>query len=200
MEPQEVVSCRIRVRASASETGPPTLTKVHDHPKTTTDIRKQWVKGICTAVEFEKDYQKIRPLDFVLGLDGSVEHVSSALPEKNVLSSDTDYPTVYASPYQIPPKTIEDLNDKEKVRRAVLFALGGLIYEIHSGKEPFERLDDNEVQRRYTNAEFPDVRALEQWPLILSCWSVEFAGELSKFFCKRSNSKRLYASIVPNPT
>ena len=196
MESREVVSCRIRIKAPSSETGQITLASVHDHSQVNSDIRKQWVKAISKAIESDISYQKIRPLEFVLGLDGTVEPVSSALSEKSVLPAQSSYGTVYASRYKIPPRTTNDLNDEEKVRRGVFFALGSLIYEIHAGKEPFEGLDDGEIQRRYSNAEFPDVTTLEQWPLILSCWSNEFATELRKFLGKMKPFKRPHARIT----
>lgn len=162
MESQEVVSCRIRIKAPSSANGQILLASLHDHPEVNSDIRKQWVKAISKAVESDMSYQKIRPLEFVLGLDGTVEPVNSALSEKSVLPSQNNYGMVYASRYRIPPRTINDLNDKEKVRRGVFFALGSLIYEIHAGKGPFEGLDDDEIQRRYSNVEFPNITTLEQ--------------------------------------
>jgi hypothetical protein len=62
-----------------------------------------------------------------------------------------------------------------------MFALGSLLYEINSGKKPFEELSDNEVQLRFSNGDFPgDVTSPQLWPNILSCWSLEFSKELKK--------------------
>jgi hypothetical protein len=53
--------------------------------------------------------------------------------------------------------------------------LGSLLYEINSGNKPFEELSDDEVQLRFSNGDFPNnVKYLQLWPVILSCWSLEF--------------------------
>jgi hypothetical protein len=114
----------------------------------------------------------IRPWDFVLSFDDSVR--SLAVP-----SSEDDHNRVYPARYRIPPATIEDLDEGERVKRAELFALGSILYEIWFSRKPFEELSDVEVQIRYSNANVPeDVTTLSQGPVILSCWSVEFAREL----------------------
>ena len=158
------------------------------------ETRKKWVAGM-QAIVIQKginddENSQIRPLKFTLFLDGSVksaEHIEEMLAPSHKDDedmNDKDFRLVYPSRYRIPPESIEDLGHKEKVRRAELFALGSLIYQIHKGHAPFEELDNAGVQDKYSNAEFPDVTGLEQWPIILSCWSLEFAWSLGQILCK----------------
>jgi hypothetical protein len=66
--------------------------------------------------------------------------------------------------------TLLQLGQEEKNKRSEMFALGSLLYEINSGKKPFEELSDDEVQRRFSNGDFPsDITSLQLWPNILSC-------------------------------
>jgi hypothetical protein len=59
-----------------------------------------------------------------------------------------------------------------------MFALGSLLYEINSGNKPFEELSDNKVQLRFSNGDFPNnIKSLQLWSVILSCWSPEFSKE-----------------------
>lgn len=181
---QEEMLCRLRIATDAE-----TYIKVRDAPDiaSSSETRRKWVAGMQAVVagSCNEDDVKIRPLDFVLGLDGSV-HLADGKELELALADDGcgAYHLVYPSRFQIPSATIKDLDAKERVRRAELFALGSLIYEIHKGKAPFEELDDAEVQCRYAKAEFPPVAELEQWPIILTCWSVEFACELSRIWSK----------------
>lgn len=59
--------------------------------------------------------------------------------------------------------------------------MASLLYEIMSGKEPFQELTDDEVQRRFSNGDFPDDAAsLPNSLFIYSGWSEEFSQELTK--------------------
>ena len=84
---------------------------------------------------------------------------------------------MYSAHYRIPPTSIDSLEGQEQINRQERFAFATLLYEIGSGK-PFEWLNDEEVQQRYSNGEFPnDVRILPPhlFIAILSFWSPEFA-------------------------
>ncbi|KIM79121.1 hypothetical protein PILCRDRAFT_823696 [Piloderma croceum F 1598] len=114
---------------------------------------------------------RIRPISLILNLDGTVQ----AEPVHRMFADKP--PGVYSARYRIPMSTIRDLPLEEQVWRAEKFALGTLLYELLVGHEIFERLSDDEVQRRYCEAAtFPD---LEDLPihfqcLIYACWSAEF--------------------------
>ena len=59
--------------------------------------------------------------------------------------------------------------------------MASLLYEIMSGRKPFEGLTDNEVQGRFINGEFPDdAVAFPNSLFILSGWSKEFSQELTR--------------------
>ena len=62
------------------------------------------------------------------------------------------------------------------------------------GNKPFEELNDNGAQLRFSNGNFPDdTTSLQLWPIILSCWSLEFSKEVEKIsrllyrFCRFGN-------------
>lgn len=182
MESPLEITCRVRIKLQAVDNGQKELVESYQVFELAKEIRKKWVDGLREFIDSGTNKQQIRPIDFILEPDGSVESINEELAETCVSSmvDSSTTPKAYPSRYRIPPETIKDLDNEEKVRRAELFALGGLIYEIHQGERLFEGLDDIEIQRKFRNAEFPNVTHLEQGPIILSCWSVEFARELLK--------------------
>lgn len=166
------VTCRIRVQAHNADTEMHTL-----HPRDMPDImaitRKSWVTGLQDYVTGLPSHLEIRALDFQLSISGSVS--VSPQPMSPVPPLVTIHPSVYPSAYRIPPETISGLAAEEKVRRAELFALGSLIYEIYADEAPFASLLEQDIQAQFRQAHFPNVTHLFRWPIILSCWSVEFA-------------------------
>ena len=178
VEDTDTMLCRVVIKTPGEKDDGPTLQKPREVPDIDNSIRQSWVKGIEQFVKDMAEYPHIRPLDFHLFLNGSVE-----LNPSDQESSNSN-PSNYPPRYRIPPETITDLTAAEKVRRAEVFALGSLIYEVYANEAPYENLGDGEIQARYRRAEFPDVTRLPQWPLILSCWSVEFARELEAILSK----------------
>ena len=125
-------------------------------------------------VEEGSEHNSIRPWNFVARLDGSVE--SLATPTSGV-----DLSEGYPARFQIPHGTLHGLETDEKVKRAENFAMASLLYEVMSGKKPFEELSDSEVQNRFTRGDFPDDAAtLPSSLFILSGWSEEFSQEIAK--------------------
>jgi hypothetical protein len=141
-----------------------------DCPNTAIETRLLWARAI--AKEFSacpERYDSIRPWEFILNLDGTVECLA-------VPPSKSHYDQVYPARFRIPPNTLLQLSQEEKNKRSEMFALGSLLYEIDSGHKPFEELSDNEVQLRFSNRDFPnDITSLQLSPIILSCWSLEFS-------------------------
>ncbi|KAI4147218.1 MAG: hypothetical protein LQ340_005656 [Diploschistes diacapsis] len=87
----------------------------------------------------------------------------------------------YPARFQIPPSTLHGFDHEEKVRRMEMFAMASLLYEIMSGRKPFEGLTDKEVQHHFINGDFPDdAAALPNSAFILSGWSEEFSQELAR--------------------
>ena len=181
----EDVPYRFRVRIPHAD-GEDHLVNMSEFSDGSEAVRKQWVEKITDHIwgsqNTSSSLEVIRPWDFILGPDGSVESLSVSEIEVEGQSSG-----MYPARYRIPPASIESMGQQEKINRQERFAFGTLLYEIGSGKKPFELLSDEEVQQRYSNAEFPnDVRTLPP-PLfiaILSLWSVEFAefSTLLQFF------------------
>lgn len=60
----------------------------------------------------------------------------------------------YPARFQIPPRTLWGLDEEQKVKRAEMFAMASLLYEIFSGTQIFEGLSGDEVQDRFSNGEF----------------------------------------------
>lgn len=169
----DTMLCRVHVKIPGEKADSLTLRRPRDVPDISDATRKSWVNGMKQFVSSGADYHHIRPLDFLVSLDGSVE----VQPSSDQAAASTT-PFIYPSPYRIPPETITDLEPSEKIRRAELFALGSLIYEVYANEAPFETLGGSDVQAQYRRVRFPAVTHLPQWPIILSCWSVEFAREL----------------------
>jgi hypothetical protein len=62
-----------------------------------------------------------------------------------------------------------------------MFALASLLYKIMSGTKPVEGLADEEVQRRFSNGDFPDdATSLPCSLYICSDWSKKFSQELTR--------------------
>ncbi|WQF88453.1 Putative protein kinase [Colletotrichum destructivum] len=58
--------------------------------------------------------------------------------------------------------------------KADLFILGSTIYCIMTGKPPFEEFQSEDVQKMYSNQEFPDLADIPHADLIRGCWSQDF--------------------------
>ena len=138
LEDNDTVLCRVLIKMPGEKDESLTLSRPRNVPDISDLTRKSWVDGMKQFVESGTEYQHIRPLDFLI----EVQPSSDQTPPEPPLNS-------YRSPYRIPPETITDLESNEKVRRAELFALGSLIYEIYANKAPFESLRDSDVQARY---------------------------------------------------
>jgi hypothetical protein len=111
---------------------------------TAIETRLLWARAI--AKEFSacsKRYDSIRPWEFILNLDGTVDCLA-------VPPSKSHHDKVYPARFRIPPNTLLRLGQEEKNKRSEMFALGSLLYEINSGNKPFEELSDDEVQLRFS--------------------------------------------------
>jgi hypothetical protein len=115
---------------------------------------------------------RIRPISLIFDLNGTVQ----AEPIHMLVDTYPGLTAVYPPRYRIPPSMIKDLQLKEQVWRSEKFALGTLLYELHTGQRIFDGQSDVEVQDRYRRARFPDLESLSavMQCLIYSCWSAEF--------------------------
>ncbi len=64
-----------------------------------------------------------------------------------------------------------------------LFALGSTLYELITGKEPYDRLSHESVENLFREGVFPGVDGLPLGDLIMGCWVERFrsAREVLKF-------------------
>ena len=175
MDP-ESATCQIRVRWPRDDDSGLCATRrlrdVKDSPAVTDSLRQRWTEGIVRSFSSSPNLDKsIRSWDMLLHQDGSVKTV---LSEKEGRS-------FYPSRFRIPPHSIHGLDEEEKVKRAERFALGSLLYEVMTAREPFEELSDDEVQENYRCGIFPDdVFSMAMGPYILGCWSLEFEKEMER--------------------
>jgi len=177
----EEVTCRIRVQKpqSVDEGTTPseelTGLSLQDFPDVPIETREKWAHNVIAITAPESEVSDtIRPWDLLLHLDGTV----SALP---VPTSQNSFGIQYPARFRIPPDLILGFDQREKVRRAETFALGSVLYEIETGRKPFEGLDDSEIQRKYSAGEFPpDVSRLKYASVIYFSWSWEFGREFSR--------------------
>jgi hypothetical protein len=169
--PVQEAICRIRVEQSASQ--PLLLTDCSNVP---IETRDRWVRSISEQFGRRKldDSCGIRDWDLILSLDGSARNSAGN-------TSKPSPPTrVYPARYRIPNVIIERLDSsKDKVERAEQFALGGLLYQVLSGKEIFSRDERWErIESCLIKGGFPeDVWELRKAARILECWRPGFAKE-----------------------
>lgn len=70
-----------------------------------------------------------------------------------------------------------------------LFAVGSTLYEIMTGKQPYENKSDDTITQLYCNGAFPDVTGILCGHIIMGCWRGHFkdAAEVLKEFLSESN-------------
>jgi len=161
--------------------------------------RLQWAKLVAEQVLSQReldDDSRVRDWDFALSLDGSVENSADNAPP---LSPSSPSAKAYPARYRIPNEIIERLSsNQEKVQRAELFALGGLLYHVLSGTEMMSDLDTSEnvehIQSCFVNGEFPEtVWGLPYAVRILGCCCPGFAQDL---LAARGNDEALLSRIA----
>lgn len=179
--------CRFRVKTpgnsnpdSSGQSSDLALCALREFPDGVgTETRSQWAGKVMRIFDEEESHDRIRGWDFVAGLDGSLE--SRAIVRVENGDDNNEDEVQYPARYQIPSSALEGLDPKHKVRKAELFAMASLLYEIMSGTEPFKGLSDEEVQRRFSQGEFPkDASSLPSSLVIYSGWSEEFSLALAK--------------------
>lgn len=167
--------CRIRVNkandcnGSTEQLEHSAVFDIKDCAEMGIQLRTQWAREVVN--HFGVIHNAIQPWDFLARLDGSVKLLPVPASEGEV----------YSARFQISPGTLRELDHHEKVKRVERFAMASLLYEILSGTKPFEKLTDDEVQHRFSNAVFSDDASfLSHFLIIYSGWSQEFSQELNK--------------------
>ena len=176
----EEVTCRVRVQKPQTSGGQTTSSKklaefsIKDCPDIRIETRLKWAENVIDITSDTKLPHRIRPWDLLLHLDGTVSTVPVSASKKKVAPE-------YPPRCRIPPSSLYGYKDQERTKRAESFALGSLLYEIETGKQPYEGLSDDEVQRKYSAGEFPgDTSRLKLGSAIYSAWSWEFMRELER--------------------
>jgi len=176
MEINEVI-CRVRVKQLDEESDGVSL---KDFPDADVETRHLWASHIVRAFESTPEvHDTIRGWDIFLRPDGSVQFCAIApLP---VEGGDHGENMVYPARFRIPESDLIGLGREAKAKRAEMFALGSLLYEVISGRKPLEDLSDDDVQHKYRSGEFPDeVLSMPLGDVILQCWDqscIENVGE-----------------------
>lgn len=57
-----------------------------------------------------------------------------------------------------------------------LFALGSTLYEVMTGKSPYEGKSDEEITELYCRGSFPDVTSILYGHIIMNCWQGRFTS------------------------
>jgi len=71
-----------------------------------------------------------------------------------------------------------------------LFALGSTMYEIMTGRQPYEELSDDDVEARYRQRLFPSVGAVPCGEVIMACWcgGIQSANEAMELIKARMST------------
>lgn len=62
------------------------------------------------------------------------------------------------------------------LQEADVFALGGVLYFILTGKDPFHDVNTDEIEQLYEIGAFPGVEKLTDGPIIMKCWKDEVSA------------------------
>jgi serine/threonine protein kinase len=84
----------------------------------------------------------------------------------------------YSTTHQLP--TLDYSSDSEDViitKETEIFAFGSALYEIMTGRPPYEDKSDSEVERLFISREYPKVcGATTLGYIITRCWNVQFSS------------------------
>ncbi|PQE32620.1 kinase-like domain protein [Rutstroemia sp. NJR-2017a WRK4] len=151
-------------------------------PTDKASLQIQWANAIQQLffpAEEPLNRTSIRNWDIVLSIDGSAENYFQDQEEAG--SSAQSYPPRY----QLPDAISQRMSDeKERILRQEMFALGSILYEVSTGHALFHRIGDGEaggriIQSRIAMGNFPDdLWGLRLAPRILGCWCPGFVGEM----------------------
>lgn len=167
------------------------LVPIRSYPDVGIELRTKWAQELMksfatsststTTTTNNPHGLQIRPLDFIAMLDGSVKVLTAASAATGPSRNNPGRKAGYPARFQIPPRTLWGLDEAQRVKRAEMFAMASLLYELLSGTQIFEGLSDEEVQERFSKGEFPpDAASLPYSLVIFSGWSEEFAEEMAK--------------------
>jgi serine/threonine protein kinase len=69
---------------------------------------------------------------------------------------------------------IQTMQPFEVSRASDIFAIGSLLYEIVTGRPPYDGLEEDEVEKRFKRAEFPSTADVMLGEVIKGCWAGKY--------------------------
>ena len=85
-------------------------------------------------------------------------------------SIDGSTPTVFPSRKSQNP----NIPDGEPSVQSEIFALGSMLYEVETTKQPYHDKSDSDVTKLFSRGDFPDVSTLILGNVIARCWKLEY--------------------------
>lgn len=171
--------------ADGERDGEAEFSKASTLADTPMDIRLKWVEAITSNLprkESDNFSSDIRDWNITLNPDGSVDNVAVNSSNLVEVEAEDTYMRDYPARFRLPKQVKNCLSSRsELIERKELFALGGLAYELISGKRLFDDLGNSAdceaiLEKRIASGEFPeDVWAFPTALRILGCWCPDFA-------------------------
>lgn len=135
-------------------------------------LRDQWINNAVDAIALVHAHgvvhADISPRNFLVAEDLSIklcDLAGSAIGDLRALVGEED--RYNASSWT--PRTLQ----------TDLFALSSMIYEISTGRRPYDEIpdsDDEEVQRRFAAQIFPCLDGFKYREIISKCWTFQYAS------------------------
>ncbi|PYI37004.1 kinase-like protein [Aspergillus indologenus CBS 114.80] len=138
------------------------------HNRIDNQLRDRWIGNAIDAVNWIHTYgvvhADISPRNFLVADDLSIklcDFAGSAIRDLRPLIEEEDR-------YRLSPLT-------PRTCKTDLFALGCLIYEISTGRRPYEEIEDTEeVEKLYHARQFPNLDGLKYQSIIYKCWTSQY--------------------------
>lgn len=140
-------------------------TYLQDHDSISMSLKLKWVYQVAEAVDLlhrsRVIHCDIKPRNFLLdaALDIRIIDFSGSSVDGSKPASGEGTRFYLPRHWRDPPTVTTDL-----------FALGSTLYEILQGTSPYEEIPSDEVERLFTQKEFPDVSGIPCGPIIKQCW------------------------------
>ncbi|KAI5304893.1 hypothetical protein KEM56_005738 [Ascosphaera pollenicola] len=151
----------------------------------TSSLRSKWCAQAAEAVALLHQYDIIHGdilpahflLDDVLDLKIASFHSATMYGEASAISI---IQPRYRHPWASFGMTMQEVD---------IFALGGVMYLIQTGKDPFHNVDPDEIELLYERGVFPDVGIVNAGTIIMKCWRDEVsAADVLEYFKKPNNA------------
>jgi serine/threonine protein kinase len=142
-------------------------TYMRENPQIPADIRQRWILQAAAAVKalhaVDVIHCDLTPRNFLL--NSALDLHIADFAGSSVAGS---APTIVAGPRFQPPgwswgRPVQKTDD--------IFALGSVMYFIMTGEEPFDDRPEEDVEKLFRDAVFPDVSQLASGAVILGCWN-----------------------------